>query len=139
MSYIMERYRIIDHEADTGFEVYGRTMEELFQNGVSALLSLITDVEAVRPLVEKRIEAGGNGELFVNFLNDILYLWDTTRFIPNAVSVRIKGQNAEGLLKGEFFDPARHAIRQEVKAVTYHKFRIVEEQGALRATIIVDV
>ncbi|HNS15578.1 MAG TPA: archease [Syntrophorhabdaceae bacterium] len=135
----MERYRIIDHEADTGFEAYGRTMEELFQNGVSALFSLITDAEAVRPLVEKRIEAGGNGELFVNFLNDILYLWDTTRFIPNAVSVRIKGQNAEGLLKGEFFDPARHAIRQEVKAVTYHKFRIVEEQGALKATVIVDV
>ncbi|HNT69389.1 MAG TPA: archease [Syntrophorhabdaceae bacterium] len=135
----MERYRIIDHEADTGFEAYGRTMEELFQNGVSALFSLITDAKAVRPLVEKRIEAGGNGELFVNFLNDILYLWDTTRFIPNAVSVRIKGQNAEGLLKGEFFDPARHAIRQEVKAVTYHKFRIVEEQGALKATVIVDV
>ncbi len=135
----MERYRIIDHEADTGFEAYGRTMEELFQNGVSALFSLITDAEAVRPLVEKRIEAGGNGELFVNFLNDILYLWDTTRFIPNAVSVRIKGRNAEGLLKGEFFDPARHAIRQEVKAVTYHKFRIVEEQGALKATVIVDV
>lgn len=135
----MERYRIIDHEADTGFEVCGRTMEELFQNGVSALFSLITDTEAVRPLVEKRIEAGGNGELFVNFLNDILYLWDTTRFIPNAVSVRIKGQNAEGLLKGEFFDPARHAIRQEVKAVTYHKFRIVEEQEALKATVIVDV
>ncbi len=135
----MERYRIIDHEADTGFEAYGRTMEELFQNGVSALFSLITDTKAVRPLVEKRIEAGGNGELFVNFLNDILYLWDTTRFIPNAVSVRIKGQNAEGLLKGEFFDPARHAIRQEVKAVTYHKFRIVEEQGALKATVIVDV
>lgn len=135
----MERYRIIDHEADTGFEVYGGTMEELFQNGVSALFSLITDTEAVRPLEEKRIEAGGNGELFVNFLNDILYLWDTTQFIPNTVSVHIKGQNAEGLLKGEFFDPARHAIRQEVKAVTYHKFRIVEEQGALKATIIVDV
>jgi len=135
----MERYRIIDHEADTGFEVYGGTMEELFQNGVSALFSLITDTEAVRPLVEKRIEAGGNGELFVNFLNDILYLWDTTRFIPNAVSVHIKGQIAEGLLKGEFFDPDRHAIRQEVKAVTYHKFRIVEEQGALKATVIVDV
>lgn len=135
----MERYRIIDHEADTGFEVYGGTMEELFQNGVCALFSLITDTEAVRPLEEKRIEAGGNGELFVNFLNDILYLWDTTQFIPNTVSVRIKGQNAEGLLKGEFFDPARHAIRQEVKAVTYHKFRIVEEQGALKATIIVDV
>lgn len=135
----MERYRIIDHEADTGFEVYGRTMEELFQNGVCALFSLITDTEAVRPLEEKRIEAGGNGELFVNFLNDILYLWDTTQFIPNTVSVHIKGQNAEGLLKGEFFDPARHAIRQEVKAVTYHKFRIVEEQGALKATVIVDV
>lgn len=135
----MERYRIIDHEADTGFEVYGRTMEELFQNGVSALFSLIIETDALRPVVEKRIEASGNGELFINFLNDTIYLWDTTGFIPATASVRIKGRSAEGLLKGEFFDPARHVVRQEVKAVTYHKFRIVEEKGALKATVIVDV
>ncbi len=135
----MERYRILDHEADTGFEVYGETMEELFRNGVYALFSLITDIEAVQPLVEKRIKVSGNGELFINFLNDTLYLWDTTRFIPNTVSVYIKDQNAEGLFRGEFFNPARHTIRQEVKAVTYHKFRIVEEHGTFKATVIVDV
>jgi SHS2 domain-containing protein len=135
----MERYRILDHEADTGFEVYGGTMEELFRNGVYALFSLITDIEAVQPLVEKRIKVSGNGELFINFLNDTLYLWDTTRFIPNTVSVHIDDQNAEGLFRGEFFNPARHTIRQEVKAVTYHKFRIIEEKGVLKATVIVDV
>lgn len=135
----MERYRILDHEADTGLEIYGETMEELFQNGVYALFSLITDTGAVQPLVEKRIRVSGNGELFINFLNDILYLWATTGFIPGTVSVHIKDQNAEGLFRGEFFDPARHKIRQEVKAVTYHKFRIEEEQGTLKATVIVDV
>ncbi len=135
----MERYKILDHEADTGFEVYGGTMEELFRNGVYALFSLITETETVHPLIEKRMKTSGNGELFINFLNDTLYLWDTTGFIPGTVSVRIRDQNAEGLFMGEFFDPARHTLRQEVKAVTYHKFRIVEEKGALKATVIVDV
>lgn len=135
----MERYRILDHEADTGFEAYGGTMEELFRNGVFALFSLITDMETVHSLVEKRITVHGNGDLFINFLNDILYLWDTKRFIPRTVSVHIKDQNAEGLFTGEFFDPAKHTIRQEVKAVTYHKFRIVKEKGTFKATVIVDV
>jgi SHS2 domain-containing protein len=135
----MERYRIFDHEADTGFEVYGRTVEELFQNGVYALFSLITDMEAVQPLVEKRIIVNGNGELLINFLNDSLYMWDTEGFIPKTLSIHVGREHAEGVARGEVFNPAKHLIKQEVKAVTYHKFRIVEEKGMLRATVIVDV
>jgi len=135
----MKRYRILDHEADTGFEVYGRTIEELFQNGVYALFSLITDIEVVQPLVEKRIIVNGNGELFINFLNDSLYMWDTEGFIPKTLSIHVGREYAEGVVRGEIFDPAKHLIKQEVKAVTYHKFRIVEEKGILRATVIVDV
>ena len=135
----MKRYRILDHEADTGFEVYGETMEELFQNGVYALFSLITDIEAVQPLVEKRITVNGNGELFINFLNDSLYMWDTEGFIPKTLSIHVGQEHAEGVARGEIFDPAKHVIKQEVKAVTYHKFRIVEEKGMFKATVIVDV
>ncbi|OPY79664.1 MAG: hypothetical protein A4E64_00307 [Syntrophorhabdus sp. PtaU1.Bin058] len=135
----MERYRIFDHEADTGFEVYGRTIEELFRNGVYALFSLITDIEAVQPLVEKRITVNGNGELLINLLNDSLYMWETEGFLPKTLSIHVGRGRAEGVLRGEIFDPAKHLIKQEVKAVTYHKFRIVEEKGIFRATIVVDV
>ncbi|MDD5008013.1 MAG: archease [Syntrophorhabdaceae bacterium] len=135
----MERYRILDHEADAGFEVYGGTMEELFQNGVYALFSLITDIEVVQPLIEKRITVNGNGELFINLLNDSLYMWDTEGFIPKTLSIHVGREHAEGVARGEIFDPVRHLIKQEVKAVTYHKFRIVEEKGMLKATVIVDL
>jgi SHS2 domain-containing protein len=135
----LEPYKVLDHEADAGFEVYGHTEEELFQNATCALFSLITDLGAIRPETERRFEVTDNGESLIVFLNEILYLWDVERFIPKAITIVSDSANIKAILRGEIFDEDRHTMTGAVKAVTYHKFSVWKEQEMLKATFIVDV
>ncbi len=135
----MEPFKVLDHDADVCLEVYGTSREELFENAAGAMLSLITDPRKVRPALEKMIIVPGNGELLINFLNELLFVWDVERFIPAEVTVSFQGEGLTALIKGEPFDEDRHSIEVELKAVTYHKFAITETEGRFKATIIIDV
>ncbi len=135
----MESFKVLDHDADVHLEVYGASRKELFENAAAAMLSLITDRGKVRPALERRITVPGNGELLVNFLNELLFVWDVERFIPAEVTVAFEKEGLTALLRGEHFDESRHSIEVELKAVTYHKFAITEEKGRFKAIIIIDV
>src|SRR5947208_1475037 len=67
----------------------------------------------------------------VRFLGDVLYLYDTERFVPDRVS--------PAGISGEPFDPARHHALREVKAVTYHGAAVRRDGAGYGATIVFDV
>ena len=136
----MQSFKVLDHDADIRLEVYGASMEKLFENAAGAVFSLIIDpASVIAPSLEKRITVTGNGELLINFLNELLFTWDVDRFIPANVSVAFGTENLTATIKGETFNEDRHSIQLQMKAVTYHKFSITEENGMLKATIIIDV
>jgi SHS2 domain-containing protein len=135
----LDHYRAIDHEADAGFEIYGKTMEELYQNGAEALFSLIVDHGKAKPEKGKRLDLKDDNGLLVVFLNELLYFWDTEGFIPKEFSLRIEKGKLTGTVIGTIYDPRRDKMKQEVKAVTYHNFSTVEEQGLYKARVIVDL
>lgn len=132
-------YLVLDHDADILLEVCGASQEELYENAARALVSFIADPESIMPSVVKKVAVTGNGELLVNFLNEIIYIWETQGFIPADTSVVFDGHGLTATMKGETFDQARHTIKEELKAVTYHRFSITEEKGMFRATILIDV
>src|SRR2546427_2516247 len=70
-------------------------------------------------------------ERLVRFLGDVLYLYDTERFVPD------RGSPAR--LSGEPFDPARHHALREVKAATYHGAAVLRDAAGCPATIVFDV
>jgi SHS2 domain-containing protein len=136
-----KRFRIIEHEADIGLEVYGKEQAGLFRNAAYALFSLITDPDPIEAGFTRHITitTTDGGELLVVFLNELLYLWATENFIPRNLSVVVEGERLEADVTGEVFDPGKHLIYREIKAVTYHKFTIHQEGDRLRATIFLDI
>jgi SHS2 domain-containing protein len=43
-------------------------------------------------------------------------------------------------VRGEPIDPKRHALRADVKAVTYHQFEVIQtETGSWKARVVVDI
>jgi SHS2 domain-containing protein len=135
----LDHYRAIDHEADTGFEIYGKTLQELYQNGAEALFSLIVDHGKATPEKGKRLDLKDDNGLLVVFLNELLYFWDTEGFIPKEFSLKIDRGKLTGTVLGTIYDPRRDKMKQEVKAVTYHQFSTEEKQGLYKARVIVDV
>ena len=135
----MRYFEILEHEADVGLSISGKTLEELFKNAALALFSLITDIEHVEATTTRNIYISGDGGLLIVFLNELLYVLDTERFLVKDLSVSIEGERLEACVQGEIFDEKKHTMRMEIKAVTYHGFSIEKERDALKARVILDI
>ena len=79
----------------------------------------------------------------MDFLNEIIYLFDTRRFLAAGLEEAevALGPPARlaGKLAGEVMDPARHVLKTEIKAATFHGLEIREVDGGLSADVIFDL
>ncbi len=136
-------YEPIDHTADAGMWVYGRDRTELFAHAAWALFDMISDAETIRPQQCMTIaidEALDWEDLWIRWLGELLYLYDTERFLCCSASLTAlspTGLTAE--VQGEYFDPTRHPIDTELKAVTYHQVTVEPCDTGWRARAIFDV
>ncbi len=71
-------FRIIEHTADTGFEVWGNTREQVFESAARAFFSIMWNINVQRRNKPVTIVVSGGDleELLVNFLEEFLYLYD---------------------------------------------------------------
>jgi SHS2 domain-containing protein len=138
----MRRYRPIDHTADLGLQVWGRTLPELFANAAEGMCALYVELEAVQPREGRAVAAEGydREELLVDWLRQLLYGIEVDHFLPCRFAILLlEDTRLEAVVRGECYDPARHRWRTGIKAVTYHDLHIVQEEGgAWTVTVIFD-
>jgi SHS2 domain-containing protein len=138
----MERYRTFDHTADLGLEIYGRDEKELFSNAAFALFDTITDIDGVS-ITEKRtvaVEGLDREDLLVNFMRGILSLYHIEGFLTGRFVIReLNEHSLSGEAEGEIFDPKKHGINTEIKAVTYHQVEIAPTSDGFMGRVICDV
>lgn len=130
---------MIDHTGDIGVEVYGEDLPALFRHAANALFDIILGDSKIETRHEERVAVSANDQeqLLVTWLSELLYLFDTKRVVLTSFEFeRLTETQLEGKVEGEFFDPARHRIETEIKAVTYHGLKI-EKKGPLYTTVIV--
>jgi SHS2 domain-containing protein len=136
-------YRIFDHTADLGVAVFAPTRADLYAGAAEALFDLLTDRAAVREVTVREVAVTGEGpeDLLVNFLREALFAWNGEGFLAKSCLVRVAGpRRIMALLRGEAFDPARHRIKQEIKAVTYHQAEVRQTpEGGWAARVVFDV
>jgi len=137
-----EKYTVFDHTADLGVEIYGKDEKELFSNAAYALFDIMTEMNAVCVKVERDIyiEGAGLEELLVNFLREILYLFNGDGlYLQSCFIAGIDEKHVKGTVRGEFFDSKRHSQHMEVKAVTYHRTEVKKSSHGWTARVIFDV
>ncbi len=135
-------YRLIDHTADVGLEVSGETPGDLFSQAVQALMDLLVEAGPARDLQlrDLEVEGGDWADLWVNFLREILYLFQGEGLLTRALFLdRIAPPRLSGRIGCQVFDGSRHAVRQEIKAVTYHQAEIRETPEGWEGRVIFDV
>lgn len=134
-------YRIFDHTADVGVEVFGETKEMLFAHAAEALFSLIVAPPVGEGEARTIVVLGMDTvDLWVNYLRELLAVFNDDAFVVSRVDVQyLTDGTLQARAFGETFEPARHEIRQEVKAVTYHQAEIRQEHGRWWGRFIVDV
>ena len=76
----------------------------------------------------------------VNWLRELLYLWTGEEKLVKAVDMlSISKYELTADVQYEQYDPERHVIKGEIKAVTYHQIQVYKEDRGWEAKIIFDV
>ncbi len=137
-------YDFFEHTADVGAVVRGATLPRLFENAAHAMFDLICDRRTVRPRRAVRIVVRGASleDLLVRWLSELLFRLETQGILFTAFAVERVDRSmlrARGVARGEKIDRARHALRREIKAVTYHQIKLIRGRSAWRVRIVFDV
>jgi SHS2 domain-containing protein len=138
----MEKYKLFDHTADLGVEISGKTLEELFVHATFALFDLITNLQNVKVAQVRKIVVEGTDleDLLVNYLREVLYLWNGEGLLLSDYEImELNSCYLVGEVRGEPFDPGRHRINVEIKAVTHHQALVRETETGWIGRVVFDV
>jgi SHS2 domain-containing protein len=135
-------FKEIEHTADLGVEITALTLPALFAVAGQALFALMVEPQSIQPRDEIVVSASGEEpeELLHAWLCELLAQFNIAGFIARSCTVdRLSGDRVEGRILGEKLDLGRHGYRTEIKGVTYHDFKLWQEDGTWRARVIFDV
>lgn len=138
------KFRILENiTADTGFEAFGQSVEQLFENSSIALFSIMGNLKKVEPKTSKaiRLTAETIEDLLFNYLSELIFLKDKEGMLFSKFEILIVKKEAFELsakISGEKIDPAKHDLMIDAKAITKHNFKI-KKNNLFKATVVVDV
>lgn len=131
-----------DHTGDIGITVTAASRTELFARAAIALSRLMVEEGNVGASERRTFEVSANDDVerMHDLLASALNLLLIDGFIWRDVSVEERDGVLAATFAGELFDPDRHRLIQEIKAVTYHRLEVRQSPGGgWRATVIFDI
>ncbi len=146
-------FEFLDHTADAAARLTAADVPGLVQSGVEALLSLYlgeseaamfvaaTDAASAAK-VPVTLEAEDGESLLVDFLNELIFLFDTRRFLCGGFEVEDVCLDSPARFKGELLGTnaaESRGFKTEVKAATFHGVEIVKEGGMLTVDVVFDL
>lgn len=135
-------YEILNHTADFGVRIYGKTLNELFKSGFTAIRDAMVEInrkgEKINEIIFKE-EAETLEDLLVSFLSEVIFQTIVYGRVFTDCEIEVKGNSINAKLLYEDFDHSRHRLKKEIKSVTYHNLQIKQTPQGYEATVICDV
>ena len=136
-----KEFELIDHTADVGIIAHGASINQAFANAARGLFSIITDLDDIREALHRDIEvtAPDQESLLVEWLNELIYLFDTENIIFNKFDItHLTNTQLKARIYGEKVDSSRHELKTGVKAATYHMLKVKKNNG-YQAQVLFDI
>jgi SHS2 domain-containing protein len=134
-------YDIFEHTADFGLRVRADSLPRLFEEAAVALFAVM----GIEPATVRRVETvkfhipGTRlDDLLHDWLAELLFTFATRRLVLGEFTVELRSDGLTATARGEPFDPRRHELDVEVKAITYHGLRLEQLGNQWLAEVIVD-
>lgn len=134
-------YRFLEHTADIGIEVYSARLEGLFEIAGQALFTLIAP-RPRRAKIERVVTSEGDEPelLLVNFLNDLLLLFEVEKLLFRKFETRTLEAGCLVVhALCERMDPDGREVETVVKAATHHNVKVRREGSLWRAEVYLDL
>jgi len=131
-----------EHTADLGVRVEAATLADLYAEAARALFTVIAgDLRQVRAVVAETFTVSGSDPawLLLDFLGELHAAFELRRMLFREFDVTVTADGLEATARGERFDPSRHALSHEVKAITQHALAVERSARGCTATYVVDL
>lgn len=132
--------------ADAAFEAWGATIEELFWAAADATMNvMVDDLSSIERRQTKRLDLKADDVemLLFSLLQELIFLKDAEQLLLRvsdlAVTAAEDGWRLTGEAAGELIDPVKHQLVVDVKAVTFHRYRVEQTPRRWEATVILDI
>jgi SHS2 domain-containing protein len=133
---------LIEHTADIGLRCKAPTLERLFECSARGMFEIVASLDYVNATqsVPITLQAADLEELFVSWLGELLYIWESRRMLVSKFTVSsVRPRSLEAEVAGETYDPSRHELQSEIKAATYHGLQIERKGKAWEVQVIFDL
>jgi protein archease len=129
-------YRWVDHTAELELRIEAGSEPAVFEDALAALGELLGEDPAGDPARhEVSASAPDRAVLLAEWLSELAFLAETQGFVPErAARLEFDGDTLDASVEGRRGNPPHL-----VKAVTYHRLSLVEDDGIWRATVVLDV
>ena len=132
--------------ADVAFEAISKTLEGLFESAGEALMNTqVKDLSKIEPNRERSFEIKAENEerLLHDFLQELIFLKDAELLLVRKYDLKITKTNETYTLTakvtGEKINMKMHELLVDVKAVSWHMFKVERTQKGWNAFVILDV
>ena len=136
-------YKILEDvaTADVAFEAEGETLEELYKSSAEATSNIMVSLDTLEENIEKTFSVTGDNpeKLLFNFLNELIFIKDADLLIFKSFDIKIDKNKLECTAKGDKLNHESQKHGVDVKAVTYHMFKVEQVNDNWKAFVILDI
>lgn len=131
--------------ADIAFEAKGDSVEDLFRGATEALLEILADPTTVTASWTRQITKTDEGvaNLLFEWLSEIVYWKDAAGVVFREAPLALTCENGQWILHstlvGASVDRRSQELRNDVKGITKHLYRVEQERTTWKARVVVDV
>jgi SHS2 domain-containing protein len=133
----------MDHTGDMALLARAPTLRSLYDALTRGLFEVILDTRTVEAREKETVsiqDAVDAEDLLVRYLSELLFLHDARDWLfRGAEVVHLSEKRLAARALGERFDPERHTIDRQIKAVTYHHLLLSQDGDGWTARCVLDL
>lgn len=137
----MRSFELLDHTADALVRARGDSLAEVLAACAEGMFSVIVEEGAIREetSIEVELEAEDAEELVHGWLRELLYRFSADGLVFGRFEVHeAEPTRLRATCHGDPADPERHQ-GTEIKAVTWHGFRVEQTAEGWTAEVLFDI
>ena len=145
----LDSVEYLDHMTDAYLRIRGQTMNEAFEYSAMGLVNIMYDIVNIEKKQQIPIFAEGDEleNLLFDWLDKILLMMLIDKVIFSKFKIEITFDESSnrylltGYGEGELVDISKHELKVEIKGITYHEMKILDDTNTNETIIeyIVDL
>lgn len=138
----MKKFEYFDVTADIGFYAYGKNINEAFENAGLAIFNIISNTDNIGKFksIDFEITSEDEVSLLYDYLEELLFYHEIEFMLFSDFNVNIEKTDKQYFLKakitGEEINWDKHERNCEIKAITFHKMAVCQNDIVKLRTIV---